>query len=116
MPMKPTTHRPAQQAAEPATQHEGASQEFARTLRNSNVWKKLSRAVRVANPLCSDPFGTHNTDGRVEPSTQVHHIARLTHAPEKALTTENLSAVCVDCHGRLGAMEALGRSTAHLFT
>lgn len=73
----------------------------AQRIRSSARWQRLRGLIRSRQPLCADPFRTHATEGRIEPATEVHHIAPVWQRPELAFAMSNLMPVCRDCHERL---------------
>jgi len=57
-------------------------------------WRKTSERVRVERPLCQDCWD----NGRVTPSSEVHHIVPIDQDPRLKLVESNLVALCHDCH------------------
>jgi 5-methylcytosine-specific restriction endonuclease McrA len=57
----------------------------------SNEWKQLSRAKRIANPLCEEC-------GRL--AEQVHHKRSANEYPMLFFDWDNLQSVCKECHGK----------------
>ena len=53
-------------------------------------WQKYRKAYLVQNPLCVDCEG----EGIVSPATEVHHVTKIKHAPDKRFDGENLMALC----------------------
>ena len=71
---------------------------------DTRQWRdRTSPQVRKCNPICQriDDTGQQCT----RPSKIVHHLKDPKDAPEKALSWDNLVAVCVECHpgGQRGA-------------
>ena len=59
-------------------------------------WKKLSERIRIENPLCSDCL----ENGFSNPATEVHHIKKITEAPDLRYDRNNLVQLCRSCHER----------------
>jgi 5-methylcytosine-specific restriction endonuclease McrA len=59
-----------------------------------NAWRLLSERFRIDNPLCYDCLA----NGKVKPSTEVHHKIKIATAPERRLDPTNLMALCSACH------------------
>lgn len=57
-------------------------------------WRTFSHRFRVEHPLCEDCLER----GLTRPSTEVHHIQKLRDRPELKYDTENLMALCSECH------------------
>ena len=57
-------------------------------------WKELSERYRRHYPLCEDCL----KNGKITPSTQVHHIVPINEDVNLRLTWQNLAALCVTCH------------------
>ena len=89
MPTGPRTHRQTINANQPKRTR---SRPTVRPY-NRRSWRKLSRMVRGANPICQR-CGT-------EFATEVHHI----NGDNTDNDVENLEAICQRCHGRLTATE-----------
>ena len=58
------------------------------------TWHKLSRMVRMEEPLCRHCL----REGRVTAATLVDHIVPLSLSPELRLDRGNLQALCSRCH------------------
>ena len=117
MPTKPTqfkvTTRPRMQLkgdAKPVPR-----QTMARGIRDTWRWKKFSKRMRNAYPLCMAPFCKRRKAGAWPASKSVHHIQPLARAPELAFDESNTVPVCDQCHGWIEAIERRGYETAHLF-
>jgi 5-methylcytosine-specific restriction protein A len=65
--------------------------------RYGRTWKKVRAAFLAAHPLCE----MCAAEGRLTPATLVHHKVRLTDGGTGE--TENLQALCAECHSRLHA-------------
>ena len=87
----------------------------ARQIRSSRDWAKARDLVKARFPICCDPFGDHDRDGRVEPTAHAHHIEPLEKRPDLAFEPLNLAPLCVACHSAVEAMEKRGEATADLF-
>lgn len=57
-------------------------------------WKDLSERYRAQYPLCEDCL----TEGKVTPSSEVHHVIPISEQPSLRLTWTNLVALCNTCH------------------
>jgi 5-methylcytosine-specific restriction protein A len=57
-------------------------------------WKDLSERYRAQYPLCEDCL----KEGKVTPSSEVHHIVPISDDPSLRLTWTNLVALCNNCH------------------
>ena len=57
-------------------------------------WKDLSERYRAQYPLCEDCLG----EGKVTPSSEVHHVIPISEQPSLRLTWTNLVALCNTCH------------------
>jgi 5-methylcytosine-specific restriction protein A len=60
-------------------------------------WTELSRQYRLDNPLCEVCL----SEGRTEPTTEVHHVEKVRDRFDLALCRDNLVAVCRACHERI---------------
>jgi 5-methylcytosine-specific restriction enzyme A len=63
-------------------------------IHSSNRWTRLSRQIRSERPLCE----RCHEEGRLFPSTEVHHIRKCETHPEMAYNPSNLRALCKECH------------------
>ena len=86
----------------------------ARRIRSSVAWQRLRGWHLRRYPLCCDPYDVHRT-GPV-PAVEVHHIAGLAEAPDRAFDSANLASLCVACHRRVEGDRRAGKPTAHMFT
>jgi 5-methylcytosine-specific restriction protein A len=59
-------------------------------------WNKCRKLFLGYFPLCQD----HLAKGETVPATQVHHIQKMTDAPELSLDFLNLMALCATCHSK----------------
>lgn len=59
-----------------------------------NRWRTLSERYRANWPLCQ----VCEANERIVPASQVHHIVKVTDAPELRLDPDNLLSVCEKCH------------------
>jgi 5-methylcytosine-specific restriction endonuclease McrA len=57
-------------------------------------WKQLSERYRAHYPLCEDCL----KQGKVTPSSEVHHIVPIAVDQSQRLTWTNLVALCNTCH------------------
>ncbi len=110
MPTKPPTHNPDTGASVHNPRGEVSE---AKQIRNKNLWKRMSRWLRTAFPLCQSPWKCHHTGANAAES--VHHIKPLATRPDLAHTAFNTVPVCNQCHRRLEDMERHGHATAYLF-
>ena len=84
-------------------------------IRNSVAWQNARELARARHPVCCDPLGDHEREGRVEATVHIHHIEPVEKRPDLAFEPLNLAPVCVDCHTKIEAMERRKEATAHLF-
>ena len=63
-------------------------------IHSSSRWTRLSRQIRSERPLCE----RCQEEGRLFPSTEVHHIRKCETHPELAYNPSNLRALCKECH------------------
>ena len=57
-------------------------------------WRTFSELQRDLRPLCE----VCEAAGKVEPTTQMHHIEKIKDAPSRRLDKSNTIAVCNECH------------------
>ena len=67
---------------------------------SSQRWKQLRRRVFAREPLCADPEGRHEAEGRVVLAIEVDHIISLDQDKRLAFVLSNLQGLCRACHGR----------------
>jgi 5-methylcytosine-specific restriction protein A len=94
MPERPPTHRAGSATLKvhrPACAHAPSNA-------YGSQWRKLRRYVLTCQPLCSDPFGHHAEDGRIEIATEVDHIIPRSAGGTDAI--DNLQGLCITCHSR----------------
>lgn len=60
------------------------------------AWQRLREQVLRASPLCVDCL----TQGRYEAAKEVHHVRKISRAPERRLDAGNLMSLCSACHAR----------------
>lgn len=70
---------------------------------NSIRWQNCRNMYRAQHPLCADPFGTHQKEGRVVPADHVHHIKPLRISLADGLDFDNLMSLCASCHALIDA-------------
>ena len=87
----------------------------AKRFRGSPRWKTVRKLARSRMPFCVDPFGVHETLGRVEWTEDIHHIQSVTSRPDLACAMDNLAGLCRMCHARISGMERAGHDTTYLF-
>ena len=92
-----------------------SSKSEVRRFRSSGAWTKFREMFRKDNPLCYDPFGDHESDGRVVPSQEVHHIVSVANGYMSALDADNCAALCSRCHQKIERMNRIGSDTKDLF-
>lgn len=69
---------------------------------NTPEWKSLSKAFKMANPLCERCL----KKGVIKPSCHIHHKVSFMSTDnelkrmELAYDWENLEALCVECHNK----------------
>lgn len=71
-------------------------------------WRAIRAMFLRRYPLCADPFGDHEKDGRVIPALDVHHIRAIRDGGTHKF--DNLQALCHSCHSRVTASEGKGGS------
>lgn len=77
---------------------------------HTDRWLRLRRYVLTKHPICQ----RCETEGRITPATEVHHIKPVEEAFTKAervrrmYDPHNLMALCCDCHVRIHT--EIGRS------
>lgn len=116
MPKSPPVHKV--RVANPPRRWERANtpeQREADRLRGTARWKRLRKQVRTEQPLCIDPLGNHEREGRIEPMHSVHHIKPLQKHLHLCFDRDNVVGLCRECHDRIDAMERRGQDTAGLF-
>lgn len=59
-------------------------------------WQQASKRYLIEHPLCEDCLD----EDRVTPAVEVHHVAKIKHAPEKRLDPENMRALCEPHHDK----------------
>lgn len=88
MPNKPPAYRPAKQRA---------PTRGTRTERGyDNAWGRWRLAYLREHPLCVDC----KAQGFIEPAREVHHIRKVSEAPELKMEETNVMALCKPCHSR----------------
>lgn len=100
MAQRPPIHNPSPKGPRTRRVAEPRNPEVAR-VHNSARWQRLRKAKREANPMCEDPFGTHESSGRVVIAEQVHHVVPIVVDPSRAFDWDNLVSVCRACHERM---------------
>lgn len=59
-------------------------------------WQRVRAQYIAAHPLCMDC----EKQGRTTPAVDVHHIEKISDAPERRLDAANLMALCRACHNQ----------------
>jgi 5-methylcytosine-specific restriction protein A len=59
-------------------------------------WQTFRLAIIRQRPLCEDQNTNH--PGITKPSTEVHHLTKIKHAPDRRLDPTNVLALCDCCH------------------
>ncbi len=59
-------------------------------------WQRLRLAFLQQHPLCQDCQAV----GRTAAASEVHHVQKVSAAPELRLDWDNLRALCKPCHNR----------------
>lgn len=75
--------------------------EQAQRLRNTPRYRKFRRWFIARHPFCADPYGNHQKDGRIVASQHLHHVQKITDAPDLLCSSDNAMALCVACHNRI---------------
>ncbi len=89
--------------------------EMARKFRHSHGWTKLRNQFIKREPLCFDPFKSHERNNRSVAGQQVHHIYAVASHYELRFRYDNLASLCTSCHARIEQMERAGKPTQHFF-
>jgi 5-methylcytosine-specific restriction enzyme A len=76
--------------------------------RGTRRWRKLRAMVLSREPLCRDPYGTHQTQARVEVAQELDHIVGVLVKPDLAFDPSNLQPLCRACHARKSQAERAG--------
>ena len=74
----------------------------------SSAWRKLRNLFIERNPLCV----RCEAEGVSRPATVADHIKPMREYPELALDTNNLRALCHECHNSVGARPGRRRKKA----
>lgn len=87
-------HRPpgseqARATARRQFDRERATDEHRRLL-NTRRWRRFSALILTERPTCQD------CDRK--PATDVHHVEKVTDAPDRLLDESNVLALCHECH------------------
>lgn len=106
MPSLPPVHTWPAKARAKARRREGRDRSG--DVRVTARWKRLRAWMLANHPLCSDPFGSHEREGRAVAAEQVHHIRPVATHPDEAMDVANLATICQSCHSRVSAMERRG--------
>ena len=109
MPTRPLSHEarerskrsPAVRKEERDRRYSNNEQDELRKLRSSARWQKTREWHLRREPLCVDPFGVHAAEGHVQQGEEVHHIKPAVNNPDLFFDFENLTTLCIPCHGRL---------------
>lgn len=64
---------------------------------NTDKWKKLRKLKLMYNPLCE----MCESEGKVTPALDVHHITPILQDINKAFDMDNLMSLCRCCHWQL---------------
>ena len=102
MPKAPPVHDP--NASHPSKRHDPRSLTDARFYSMAK-WRHLRRRFLKRNPLCTDPLGVHEQEGRTVPAQEVHHVIPRRERPDLEYTWSNLQQLCKSCHSKLTARE-----------
>lgn len=62
-------------------------------------WRRIRAMFLARHPICSDRYGVHSREGRVEPATDVHHKKAKRNGGRDSF--DNLEAMCHSCHSRV---------------
>ncbi len=122
MPTKPRTHRPRgvqdrrdRDRAYDAKRLRDPVLSRARRIRNSARWQTFRAWFKRRHPVCCDPFGHHQAEGRVEATDHPHHIVGLAARPDLAYVETNCAPLCAACHNQVEQRVRAGDDTRHLF-
>lgn len=115
MPWRPTknegkriTRDKASDRAYDRNQRASGALAIAGKIRRHRKWREFREWYLTKYPLCSDPFGEHKRDQRIEPAKTPHHIIGLIERPDLAYDESNLKAVCEHCHALIEQMVRRG--------
>ena len=117
MPWAPKTHRQRKRERDGTSSPLWGTRKRtdADRFRSTATWQRFRKQFRRANPLCANPFGTHDDVGGLVPMAHVHHIVPISEAPDRALDESNCVALCEQCHNRVEGMVRAGKETCHIF-
>ena len=82
-------------------------------IRTTYRWSRLRKDYRDQQPYCEDPFRIHRNE--LATAQAVHHILPIETEPLLAFQTDNLAALCNDCHQKIEELIRKGKQTWHLF-
>jgi 5-methylcytosine-specific restriction protein A len=74
-------------------------------------WRLLRMSHLVRQPMCCDPFGEHEREGRDQRATDVDHVVGRLERPDLEMVESNLQSLCKRCHSRKTRGEQLARRT-----
>lgn len=70
------------------------------TFYEGRPWRKFRRWFLAENPMCADPFGYHDEDGKDIAAVDVDHIVPMRLASDRAFDESNCQGLCKACHTR----------------
>ena len=94
MPFRPPVHQPLRGSAAERRAEYGRERGSAAARGYDAAWRRFRASFIAANPLCADCFER----GRLTPSNEVHHMAKLRGHPEQRLDPAACRALCRPCH------------------
>jgi 5-methylcytosine-specific restriction protein A len=101
MPTSPPTFRPSTTTAPVhAPKQELVRENDHGEWYSNRRWRRLREIFLARYPICSDPSGCHEREGRCEIASEVHHKIPRLERPDLAYDEDNLEALCKSCHSR----------------
>jgi 5-methylcytosine-specific restriction endonuclease McrA len=110
MPTRAPTDRELARARQQSNQRTNAERRAVRgpDPRSTARWRRLRAMVLSEQPICADPYGVHQAQGRVEVATEVDHIVGVHVDASLVFVRENCRALCHPCHARRSMEERRG--------
>lgn len=64
---------------------------------NTSTWKNIRASYLMQHPLCELCL----KNDKVKPTEDIHHILGILKYPDLAYNTDNLLALCKECHSKI---------------